>query len=104
MQQSHYHLVNFILGKTSPHLASILISTSLSALVGPIFKIAIGFPWSLAAAANLYPEYTWKINRTMRSMINYFQFSLKTGLISFKGDNFNEMTSPTSIHMIKGTL
>ena len=47
-----------ILGNTSPALASIFRSTMLSARVGPMLRIAMGSPSSLAWITNLYPEKT----------------------------------------------
>lgn len=45
-----------IFGKTSPHLPSIFRVISLSALVSPIFTIAIGFLASTACSTILYAE------------------------------------------------
>lgn len=54
--------------KTSLHLASIFISASLSARVGPILKIKIGFFISEARNTNLYPEYTFKKEKLVNSL------------------------------------
>lgn len=46
------------LGKTSPAMADNLTEAILSALVAPIFKIAIGLLCRQAASAKRYDEYT----------------------------------------------
>lgn len=47
-------------GSTSPQRPLTLISAKWSALVGPMFRMAIGNFLSLAANKNLYPEYTFE--------------------------------------------
>lgn len=52
-------------GSTSPQRPLTLTSAKWSALVGPMFRIAIGNFLSLAANKNLYPEYTFGTEREL---------------------------------------
>lgn len=57
----------FSLGNTSPTMADILIEANLSALVAPMFKIAIGLFCCQAAWAKRYDEYTSTEDPTIKT-------------------------------------